>query len=157
LENCRRLAQISYDCLEGEPKHIAALFLVEMSLFSATKEENKLSAFEKLLESVVKEGPSNAADLMRCRARLYAEQGKFAEAAASWAEVAGMRKNDPSEPDLHTWKWWRAKYYELYCRSKCPQTDKQSLLHAIEVLENSFSAIPPLWAERISLLKRQID
>ncbi len=157
LENCRKLAQISYDCLEGQPQHIAALLLVEMSLFSATREENKLSAFEKLLESMAKEGLSNDVDLMRCRARLFAEQGKFAEAAALWAEVARMRKKAPGKPDLQTWKWWRAKYYELYCRSKCPQTDKQSLLHAIDVLENSFTAIPPLWAERIGLLKRQID
>jgi len=154
-DNCEKLAQFCYDCLDGEIKQRAVLFLIEMSVFAETKKINKLSVFERLLDNMARAGLSEDVDFIRCRARLLARQGKFNKAAGLWAQLAETRKTELHSANQRSWKWWRAKYYELYCWSKCPQTKKDSLSHTIEVLENSFTDIPPLWAEKLSLLKQQ--
>jgi len=153
--NCKQLAQLCYDCLDGRARQKAALFLIEISLFSATSEEKKLSGFENMLDGMVKEGLSDNVDFIRCRARLLTKQLKFAQAGRLWAEVCEIRKHENPSPNQRSWKWWRAKYYELYCWSKCPQTQKKSVLHTIEVLENNFDGLPPLWAEKFNSLKQQ--
>jgi len=153
VRNCEKLAQICSDCLEGKPRYTAALFLIEISVFAATEANEELSNFEKLLDTIAKEGLSTDADFIRCKARLLAQQGKFDQAARLWAQVAAIRKSRSLSADRQSWKWWQARFFELCCRSKCPQTDKGSLLHTIEVLENSFRDIPPLWAQKLNSLK----
>ncbi|MHC4639197.1 MAG: hypothetical protein ACYTBV_17100 [Planctomycetota bacterium] len=156
MDNCRKLAELCYDCLEDTLKQKAGLFVIEISVFAATEASKKLSHFEKLLDSTAKQGATEDVDFIRCRARLLAKQRKFGEAAAYWAKVAKMRTNETGSADnQRSWKWWRAKFYELYCRYRWPQTDKDSLLHTIEVLENTYSEIPPFWAEELSSLKQQ--
>jgi hypothetical protein len=155
MENCRRLAQFCYDCLDGTPKQKAALFLIETSAFGATDASEKLSPFEKLLDTIAKQGLSDDVDFLRCSARVSLAQGKFAEAAGFWAKVAAIRKGETQPANQRSWKWWRARYYELYCRSKWPKTDMNSLLHTIEVLESSYPRIPPLWAEKLASLRQQ--
>jgi hypothetical protein len=156
MDNCRKLAELCYDCLEGTLKQKAALFLIEISVSAATEASEKLSPSEKLLDALAKEGLTDDIDFIRCRARLSAKQRKFGEAAVYWARVAKMRTNETGSADnQRTWKWWRAKFYELYCRYRWPQTDKESLLHTIDVLENTYSEIPPFWAEELSSLKQQ--
>ena len=95
-------------------------------------------------------------NFLRCRARLLAEQGKFNKAAKVWAQVAQMRKKDMTPENQRSWKWWRAKFYDLDCWSKSPKTQKQEVLHTIDVLKNSFDNIPPLWAEKLNLLMGEI-
>jgi hypothetical protein len=63
--------------------------------------------------------------------------------------------SDGREAAQRSWKWWRAKFYELYCCAKISQIQKEKVLHTIEVLENSFTNIPSLWAEKLSSLKQQ--
>jgi len=41
------------------------------------------------------------------------------------------------------------------CLAKIPRPHKKDILHTIEVLENSFADIPPLWAEKLNSLKQQ--
>ena len=82
-------------------------------------------------------------------------QGKFAEAARLWAQLAKSRKSEAPETARRIWKWWRAKFYELDCCAKMPQTDKMSVLHTTEVLESSFTDIPPFWAKKLNLLKQK--
>ena len=151
----KQLAQFCYDCLEGQAKQRAGLFLIEVSIFPTPPREKKLSGFEKLLNGIAKDGLSGDVDFIRCRARLLTEQLKFDRASRLWAQVAEMRKSESPTANQRSWKWWRAKFYELDCWAKRPQTQKTSVLHTIEVLENSFHDIPSLWAEKLNSLKHE--
>jgi hypothetical protein len=155
MENCKKLAQFCYDCLDGWEKQKAMLFSIEISTFTQIKDSRKLSAYEKLLDNLAENGLSNDIDFIRCKARLLAEQNKFGEAAALWAKICEIQKARPASGNLRSWKWWRAKFYELDCWAKRPQTQKNDVLHTIEVFENTFPDIPPLWAEKLTLLKQQ--
>jgi hypothetical protein len=139
------------------PVSHARLYLAEISVFAANKDQQRLSESGKLLDVLASQGLADNVDLLRCRARLLTQQNNFAEAAELWAKIAEIRKDEPAPPHQRSWKWWRAKYYELYCLSKQPQTNKQSLLHTIEVLENSFAGAPPLWAEKLKSLKENLE
>jgi hypothetical protein len=154
MRSCKQLTQFCYDCLEGRQRRQAGLFLAETSIFAAAKEKDKLLAVEKLLSNLANDDAGDV-DLHRCRARLLTENGKFKEAAGLWAQIAEVRKSELPETSRRSWKWWRAKFYELYCWAKCPQTKKEEVLHTIEVLENTFTNIPTLWAEKLDFLKQQ--
>jgi tetratricopeptide (TPR) repeat protein len=152
MENCKKLAKFSYLSLDDRQP---GLFLAEISIFAADKDKEKLSAVEKLLNILAGDGRDDDVDFLRCQARLFCEQGKFERAAGLWAQVAEMRKNELPSSNQRSWKWWRAKFYELHCFSKLTQTKKEEVLHTIEVLENTFIDIPPLWSEKFSSLKQQ--
>jgi hypothetical protein len=158
---CKRIALSTYGLI---PVREARLYLTEISIFAADKDKEKLLEVEKALNDLAKNSSINDVDLVRCRARLLAEQGKFEQAASLWADICKIRKDEllqASQPPPATsggqrsWKWWRAKFYELACWAKCPQTQKESIAHTIEILENSFTNIPPLWAEKLKLLKQR--
>jgi hypothetical protein len=150
MENCKKLAQFCYSTLNDRQ---SGLFLAEISVFAADKNKENLLEADKLLNHLAGDNRDADADLLRCRARLFFEQGKFEQAAELWAKIANMQKNKLPEANQQSWKWWRAKSYELYCWSKCHQTKSKEVLHTIEVLENSFTNIPPLWAEKLNSLK----
>ena len=152
IDDCKKLAEFSNVCLHNRK---SGLILAEISIFAAVKEKEKLLACEKLLDGLAENNKDNDVDFLRCRARLLAKQGGFDEAAELWAQICGIRKSESASANQRNWKWWRAKFYELYCCSKQRQNGKESISHTIEVLENSFSNIPPLWAEQLSLLKKQ--
>ena len=151
-EYCKQIALTTYGLI---PASTARLYLAEVAVFAANKEQKKLLEVDKLLDNLAKEGLSENVDLLRCRARLLAEQGKFCEAAGLWAQVAKIRKGESPSAQKRSWKWWRAKFYELDCWSKCPQAEKGSVLHTIDVLKASFTDIPSLWAEKLSSLKQE--
>ena len=159
IKNCQRIAeyceQISLTTRGLIPASTARLYLAEIAVFAANEEQERLLEVNKLLDNLGKEGLSENVDLLRCRARLLSEQDKFCEAAGLWAQVSKIRKSESHSANQRSWKWWRAKFYELHCWAKCPQVKKGSILHTIDVLESSFSNIPPLWAEKISSLKQQ--
>ncbi len=150
MQDCKKLAEFCYVSLNNRQ---SGLFLAEISVFAAEKEKGKLLEVDKLLNNLAKSGNADDVDLVRCRARLSAEQDKFSEAAELWAQICKMRKNEALLANKRSWKWWRAKFYELNYWAKCPQTKKEDILHTIEILENSFPDIPPLWAEKMNLLK----
>jgi hypothetical protein len=150
MENCKKLAQFCYSTLNDRQ---SGLFLAEISVFAADKNRENLLEADKLLNNLAADAQDEDVDLLRCRARLLCEQAEFDEAARLWAKIARIQKNKLPEANQQSWKWWRAKFYELYCWSKCPQTKTEQVLHTIEVLENSFSNIPPLWTEKLNSLK----
>ena len=152
LEDCEKLALFNYKCLDDRE---SGLLLAEISVFAAKKDEEKLSAVEKLLENLSKDGKEADVNLLRCRARLVTEQGRFNQAAELWAKICNIRKNQISAQNQRSWKWWRAKFFETACWARMPQTKKENVLHSIEILENSFSDIPPLWAEKLRSLRQQ--
>ncbi|MHC4424076.1 MAG: hypothetical protein ACYSWR_05345, partial [Planctomycetota bacterium] len=152
VKDCEKIAQYCYGCAG---LYQNGLYLAEVSIFAAGKEKGKLSAVDKLLDNLANDDP-NDVNLLRCWARLLTEQGKFEDAAAMWAQVAKIRRSALPSANQRSWKWWRAKFYELHCWSKTPQAEKGSILHTIEVLEASFTDIPPLWAEKIRSLRQQL-
>jgi len=149
---CERISLSDYDLI---PAGQAQLYVAEISLPGAGKNPEKLAQIEKLLDALPDKHKKGNVDFLRCRARLLAEQGKFAAAAGLWARVAGIEKRRSASPSQRNDQWWRAKYYELFCFSKIPRTQGKDVAHSIEVLQNSFADIPPLWAERLNLLKQQ--
>ncbi len=152
LDNCRELAEFSNKSLNNRQ---TALLLAEFLVFAADNEQSRLIEAENLLNIFAGQTDTNDVDFLRCRARLLTEQHRFDEAARLWAKLCRMQeKSEMSPANQRSWKWWRAKYYELYCWSKLPQTKKEDVSHSIEILENSFRNIPPLWAGKLSLLKR---
>jgi len=151
LNNCIKLAEFGNKSLNNRQ---TALLLAEFLVFAADNEQSRLTEAESLLNTLAEETDSGDVDFLRCRARLLAEQGEFEAAAGLWAKLCEMRKDELALTNQQSWKWWRAKYYELYCWSKLPQTRKADVAHSIEILENSFHNIPPLWAKRLSLLKK---
>ncbi|MGB2809859.1 MAG: hypothetical protein WBC22_19120 [Sedimentisphaerales bacterium] len=155
VKNCYKLASYCRDhASEGDSRCIA-LMLVEISALVTEKEQRNLSVASELVNSLAKHGDANDISLLRCRARLLTTQGKFAEAARLWAQIAKIHKNETNGAYQRTWKWWRAKFYEMDCFAKTPQTEKQGVLHTIEVFESSYTDIPPLWAEKLDLLKQK--
>jgi hypothetical protein len=155
IQDCYRLAEFCYDCLDDRLRRQAGLYLAELTIFAANEENEKLLEVDKLLNSLSENGMDNDVDLLHCRARLLTKQGKFDEAAELWAQVAKIRKSEAPSANQRSWKWWRSKFYELYCWAECPQTEKKSVLHNIDILESSFTDIPPLWAEKLNSLKQQ--
>ena len=154
VRDCYRLAELCCGCLENQQHRRAALYLAELTVFAADKENEKLSRVDKLLNSLSENTKDNDVDLLRCRARLLTRQEKFHDAAELWAQIAKI-KNEATSSNQHSWQWWQSKFYELYCWAKCPQTEKKNVLHTIEILESTFTDIPPLWAEKLNSLKQQ--
>ncbi len=150
--NCRELAQICFGCLKDLQ---ACLFLSEVSVFAANKNDNELAEIEKLLDSLTAEAGEQNIDIIRCRARLFTEQQKYEEAAKLWSQIGGIRREQDLDSNARSFQWWRAKYYELLCFSESPKADKQQVLHTIEVLENTYNDIPLLWAEKLRTLKQK--
>ena len=129
------------------------MFLAEISIFTAGKDKEKLSEADKLLKDIAADTGEKDIDLLRCQARLLFERAEFDKAAPLWARIAEMQKNQLPQKNRQSWKWWRAKYYELYCWAQNQQTKNEEVLHTIEILENSFTDIPSFWAEKLNSLK----
>jgi len=155
VSNCKELARFCFDCLEGNPKQKAALLLVEVSVFQLPQ-QSALADFEQLLESLAEDNMRDDVDFIRCSARLAIAQQKFDTAAKLWSKIAQITKDDTTAARPRTWKWWRAKYYELYCWVNYDPAKKQQITHNIEVLRNSFENTPLFWAEKLDRLKQEI-
>jgi hypothetical protein len=152
IHNCKKLAAFSHKSTNNQQ---SGRLLVEISILAADKDKEKLSEAENLLDNITRDGNANDVDVFRCRARLLTAQGKFADAARLWAQVAKTRKSETVSTKKRSWKWWRAKFYELHCCAKISQIQKEKVSHTIEVFENSFTDIPTLWNEKLSSLKQQ--
>jgi len=150
INNCKKLAKFSYVIQNNSQ---TARLLAETLILSAEKENGQLLQAQEILNKIAQDGAGDI-DSVRCRARLLREQGKFEQAAKLWVKICQKRKDETPSASRRSWKWWRAKYYELDCWAKCPQTKKQDVLHTIEVLENSFTEIPLLWAKKLMMLRQ---
>jgi len=150
IDDCRKLANFSYVSLNDRQ---SAMLFAEISILAAEKDNRQLSEAERLLRITVEDGAGDI-DSIRCRARLLREQGKLEQAAKLWLKICQKRKDETPSDTRRNWKWWRAKYYELDCWAKSPQTKKEDVLHTIEILENSFTETPPLWAKKLMMLRQ---
>ncbi|MBN2457344.1 MAG: hypothetical protein JXB29_12555 [Sedimentisphaerales bacterium] len=161
MENCEHLAELCHSALDTRQ---SALLVAELAIFTAGApadgDNAKLSRAERILKTSATNDLEEHPDFLRCRARLLTGRGQFNQAAALWAKVRQMRSDESGQAEKggpsRSWKWWRAKFYELYCCSGLSQNQEKQVLHSIEVLQNSFSYIPPTWNDKLGTLKEQI-
>lgn len=149
MRDCQKLAEFCYHCRQTP---LTALYLAEITILTAT-DENELAKAEKILTILSKKSNRKNVNLIRCRARLLGKQNKFDDAAKLWTEVCDIQKKRTVGRAEQNWKWWRAKYYQLRCGSQLPATEKNKVSHAVDVLENTFKNIPPLWLKKLRRLK----
>jgi len=131
------------------------LYLAEVIIFAENRA--KYPVVGRLLAELEKiAGEATDLDLLRCQARFAGVEGKFNRAAGLWAKLRQIHKRQRDVTNKPGWKWWRAKYYELYYFSKAEKTRRAGIFHTIEVLETSYSDIPSFWSKKLSLLKRDL-
>jgi len=154
LQKCKKLAEVCYGCIGNR---ISGLILAEISILTADKNTAGPAEIKNLLNGLQDKSISEDVDFIRCRARLLGSEDKFNQAAVLWAKICRMRKTDLPQPNKRSWKWWRAKFYELNCASKIQGAKKTDIIHTIDVLESSYPDIPSLWAEKLELLKNNME
>ncbi len=149
-----KLARNCCNCPDSNNRQ-AKLFWAETAVFAAENQTSKLEKIEKLLNSIEPNDELADIDLLRCRALVWAELGKFEQAAQVWTQICKMEEGRVTAAGQKSEHWWRAKYYELHCWSQIPQTNKNDVVHTIEVLEKTYTDRPAFWAGKLKLLKQQ--
>jgi len=148
-------AEFCYGCLEDSEKYSAGLLWGELLAFTSSTQTEKFYELERFLHSEAVNAQAGELDELRYMARMSMAKGLFSESAKKWARICTIRKDDAPLEDQKSWKWWRAKYYELYCCLHIAEFDKNDLMHTIDILEAAYSDIPHLWAEKLNSLKNQ--
>jgi hypothetical protein len=138
--------------VEGELRPAAGLIAAEFAVLTAGGEEKKLAKAEEILFQLASQGYDNDIDWLRCKARLLWGRGEFSAAGKAWGRVRAAARTAGVSPSQDG-RWWRAKLYEIRCWGQLPGTTKADVVHAVEVLESSFSDIPRCWAAKLEELK----
>ena len=139
LLDCGALADFSNKCLNSRQ---TALIFAEVLALQRKRGQESFPAVDE-----------NDINWLRAKARLLIAQGDYEHSARLWAKIAELRRNDIPEQNQKSWSWWQAKFYELDCLAKMPQTNKQNISHTIEVLQSTYRDIPSPWAEKLESLK----
>lgn len=129
--------------------------LIELNIITTQENGNTAKVGEYLLNEYTKKHDDDI-DILRCTARLYMKQDRFAEAFKIWTSIAQTRK-PPSHAAAKPSKWWRAKYYALKCYSKMPDKINDDLHRAIEILISTNKNIPKFWKKKLTELKTTIS
>jgi len=153
LRDYKQLAKFCCECTEDTK---SKLLLIEIEIVTADKSSKTPALVSDILKNYAAGTEAENIDLLRCRARLLTETEDFSGAGRLWAQIAEIQKNLQSHPNEPGPKWWRAKFYEIYCRAKLPETEKEDVLHTIDVLKNSYSRSPQFWLEKFNLLEKQL-
>jgi hypothetical protein len=143
VADAMQAARLCLDCLKGDSRSRAVLYLAELYTFTADRQN--LTRATNLLKA---DFTPEDVHFLRCRARLAQAQGDFEQAARLWAQTAQVSKTRPP-----TAEWWRARYYELRCLARTTDFDKAKIAHAIDVLENTYDNIPAFWMHKLAELK----
>ena len=114
-EDFEKLAKKCYNCPDSGNSRQAKLFWAETAVFAAEKETGKLEKIEKLLDSIEPNDGVIDINLLRCRARVLAESGKFEQSAQVWSQICKIEDARVAAAGQKSEQWWRAKFYELYC------------------------------------------
>jgi hypothetical protein len=156
IYNCDRLAQYCMGCGRAEGMGPAELIRAEIAVLAAGDDKEKLGEAEQILIKLAKRGYDNDIDWLRCKARLLKAKGRFADAARTWGRICtALRTTGASQRQSR--QWWRAKFYEIQCWAKLPDTTKADVAHAVEVLASSFRDIPTFWAAKLEELKSRAN
>lgn len=141
---CAKLGRFCVDCAEDEWKGQVELLWAEIVLFSGD-----YGGVDKILEKLKEKGLGESIEWVRCRARFSMKQGNWPQAFEDWVVVRTSLEGNVQKSD----KWWRAKYYELYCFVKMSDDNKSRAVHAIEILQVG-GGIPEFWGEKLAELSR---
>jgi hypothetical protein len=156
IDNCDRLARFCLACTEGEQRPVAGVICAEFAVLAAGDDREKLGEAENILFKLTGQGYDNDIDWLRCNARLLKAKGEFEAAGGAWGRVrAATRTAGASQKQGR--RWWRAKFYEIQCWGKLGDTTGADVVHAVEVLESSFSDIPQFWAAKLECLKDEAN
>ncbi|MCK5172919.1 MAG: hypothetical protein KAR47_05975, partial [Planctomycetes bacterium] len=152
ITDCAKLARLSLTGEREDYRSQAALISAEIAILAAPHTGDDLEKPTEILDTLGKQGHSGDIHYRRCMARLLAAKKDYPRATAAWAAICRAHTSQ-NAPDKPSWNWWRAKYYQILCWSRLPDTTEAGLVHAIEVLQNSYREIPPLWAQNLADLK----
>lgn len=153
LKDCKTVADFSLNCTGGDQPGQIKLIWAEIAIFSAGTNKDKLNRISNILSKT--KGYDDNIDRLRCHARLLEALGRYAASARLWGQICTARK-PTKRTEKRPWQWWRGKYHELSCFSKLPGTNISQIVHAVEILENSFDDIPGFWAEKLAVLKAEL-
>lgn len=151
VNECKAIADYCIGCLDGQDADDAELLWAELALSGQANKE-RLSRIEKILAGYEQSG--NIA-VMRCRARLLAAKGDFAEAGNIWAQICKARQGIERSKSRDR-RWWRAKFNQLHCLAKQQGSKKEEIIRSIEILERSFEDIPVFWSRKLKGLKEEL-
>ena len=160
IDACDQLAEYCLACAQPQWQAQASLIRAEIailcprkSLVGDGKNEN-LDKAEQILTKLSSRDYDNDIDWLRCKARLLMAKGEFLAAFRAWGRVRAANK---TESEKQSRQWWRAKFYEIQCWAKLPDTTKADVAHAVEVLAGSFRDIPIFWAAKLEELKARAN
>jgi hypothetical protein len=149
VNGCMAIADYCIGCLDGSAGSEVEIMKAEVMLLSRPGEKT-----HKQIEAILTgQKGLDSIEVMRCRAKLSAAKGDFAEAGKIWGQVCTARAGVEKSQD-RDWRWWRAKFNQLYCLSRRQGIDKEEIIRSIEVLEKSFNDIPVFWAKKLKELKK---
>jgi hypothetical protein len=152
VDECAAIADYCIRCLDGPVKGDAELLLAELALLSQP-DKKTVGKIKVILAG--QERPNNIA-VMRCRARLLAVKGDFAEAGKIWGQICTARQGI-ERSEKRDWRWWRARFNQLHCFSRQQGINKEEIIRSVEVLERSFEDIPVFWARKLKKLKEGLQ
>ncbi len=152
ITDCAKLARLSLTGDREVYRPQIALISAEIAILAAPHTGDDLEKPTEILDTLGKQGYSGDINHRRCMARLLAAKKDYPHAAAAWAAICRAHTSQNAS-DKPSWNWWRAKYYQILCWSRLPDTTEAGLVHAVEVLQNSYREIPPLWAQNLADLK----
>jgi len=164
IDACDRLAEHCLVCAQPGWQVQAGLIRAEVAILCPRKnlagEDNNenLDKAERILSKLsaprLDTDIDTDIDWLRCRARFLMAKNQFSDAARAWGQVRAANK---SQTGKKSWKWWRAKFYEIQCWSRVSDTTDTDVAHAVEVLQNSCTDIPPFWARKFQALKAAVE
>ncbi|MHC4131641.1 MAG: hypothetical protein ACYSSP_02100 [Planctomycetota bacterium] len=147
-------AEFCYGCFENPEKYEAALLWGELLVLTNSKQSQKFSQLQDYINTSSQKDYISEIDMLRFQARLFMAEEQFSQAAEKWARICSIRKAESLSDKERSWKWWRAKFYELFCCRQIAEFSEQDLLHTIEILETTYQERPPLWSEKLNSLKK---
>lgn len=145
ISNCLKIAEFINRC---DSQMQTKLLFAEAILLSGKQTKRA----EKLIAESLEACEFKSLGLVRCNARLNRQRGNFKEAALLWGQITNALE---SKGQTAKWRWWRAKYYQLYCAYKAGE-NPQGISHIIDVLTAGQADIPWSWAERLGQLQQNI-
>ncbi len=146
LRDCAAAASYCDHCVDSE---LAQLMKIEFYILAFGEQPQKRETLQQQLEPI--DRGRRTIDSLRCMARLYQAKKEFTQAGHYWAQLAQALKIPVNQPQ--SIGFWQAKFHQLQCAKKSGQIPADDILHAVEVLENTYTPVPELYSEMFSKLK----
>ena len=142
-DECYMLACMLSDCGDKDLALQGELLKIEYGIIAG----RDIEQLGDVLEGI----DGDSLPKLRCTARLLQAKGDYAEAAQAWEKIYTSLQQNENPETCHA--RWQGKYYQLLCVSKLGDTEKHDIIHAVEILQNSYDDIPPFWAKKLNELK----